>query len=237
LNIFKKVFGFKEKRDTTPNIEMPKMPQETVSGKRALDLLMSRSRGEGVGFSPEQLNQMFGTSTAINRFQREDLPELEGLLGAANISKTPQGVGLTYDARQSAVDRARDILANRQFQNMQVQQGGIENALSGLQNFSQQELKQSNAGIAQKFKDYERQIGERDAREDANYKAMSNVIDTFGGSLASDFFAPTQQTSSYADQLEALGMPTDARLARSATGGSNSMQMLRSLLNALGVPR
>ena len=178
-------FGGKKaakKRDTTPQIEQPPMPQETEAGAAALPILKARAQGQGVALPEERLSLLGQpyAEKAWRGWETRGRPELEEAFSA-------RGLGRSTMAGQAIGEGTRDVLADvginwaeLQKWNEILRQSGIQSGLSGLSAFTGQELGQRGAQIGQKWQDYANQIAQARQGRQERAQVLPNALITAG---------------------------------------------------------
>ena len=193
-NIFKKLFGFQDKKDTAYTGARPTSFYDSSTAQQLRDTLSQRAGGGGTGAETiSGLGDAFGKYRE-RQFRNKELPALESAQGYANIASTPQGV-------QSIANRYGDIQSEVAVNKEQMQEKGemlrqqaIENALRGQAGLTQQERGAEREQVGFDQWDVGQQRAIANAREKANRAALGTVVGTISP-FVGDMINATNQGS------------------------------------------
>ena len=145
MSFWSTLFGKKQKQPEFPTIEY-KTPQQTVAGAELLPILKSRSQGQGVAFSPEELSmyQQPYAKAAMNTWQNYSLPAIEDMWASKGLGKSTMAGQSTIQGQTDLANQIGTNWAELNKWNEALKQSGISSGLAGLQDFTGMELNQAN---------------------------------------------------------------------------------------------
>jgi hypothetical protein len=193
--------GSKKKAESYPS--MPGIeyrdPHEMKAGATALPILQSRAKGEGVGFTPEQLS-MYGNPYAesvLRNYQTKLKPQLEESFASRGLSRSTMAPQAEANAYGDVLSDIGVNWADLNKWNETMRQQGITNAMGGLMDYMGTELNQSNRRAEVPLMNYRADLN-RWANVPNEYESLgqgistaANIYSGLGGGMGGGGSTPT----------------------------------------------
>ncbi len=217
------IFGGSNKEQGNPEQTKIWKPQETASGSYSLPILKNRAAGQGVAFDPSQLT-MYGNPYGeymMRQYDTKLAPQIAENYASRGLSNSNLAAGDQSNALADVMSNIGVNWADLNKWNEQMKQSGIENAMSGLANYTNQELNQRNKEADLKQAGYDtkaQNLAAQKAQEQGMAQGMLGAGLNATGSLVSSMVNPF---SAITDMFSKGGTPAlgNTPMDRSIYGG------------------
>ena len=183
-NIISKLFGgSSDKRDTTYNGPQPYAHlYDAPGGSDALAEFRRRLAGQGVGYGDAYATQVSNPiiKNMRSKYQSDVYPELTSELSATGRRRGSGGFAQLAKSLQGQSLEEGDVFANIYRENEQQKRREINDSLSGLERFGQNEVGVQGDYVDFQKKDNNAQLLREDARRKARGEENMRAITTAG---------------------------------------------------------